>query len=1730
MTNRIDSAASAAYGYLAKRCLYGMLLTLSLCIGAKAQGSTTTSATDGSTPVALTAGAPAGAFQLSGFDNVNLFNGNLAVNLPLLHISGRGDAEYTMMLQIKTHPQWRVRHITVPYNCGQNGCQINHLYLADFAWWGPSSPGYGPGTLFGRSSGDTPQDLGCGSVQDTRTITRLSFTAADGTEFELIDQAHAGQPLPNTGCSSNLSRGTVFVTVDGTSAIFTSDTVIYDLPGIGANIQYLSGFLMFRNGVRYRIDSSQVTWVRDRNGNMLNFGYTNGLLTSITDSLRRVVNIDYNQTDTDGLFDRIRFTGFGGTQRTIQVRYYRLQETFPDGMTVLRPGDAQQQSAAQLFPTIANSGTGPLNGLMTAAVVLPDGRQHRFRYNKFEELWRIQLPTGGAIEYDHGPGLGTSSTGVVGNASSVTGGELGIYRRVVERRVYNDGVNVEGKMVYTEATNTDGTTTIVTADHQDIDGTSLAKDEHKYFGRAISSLTTLPALASVHDAWIVGKEFTTKAYEKLNGSQLRQADTTWSQQSPSWWTGGSEGAPPNNPIITDVITTLTDVTPNLVSRQHYEYNQFFNPSLVEEYDFGSSTPGIKIRTTETTYEEGSNYANPNGVTTTNPNLRSLPTMVTIKDGNATIKAQTTFEYDNYTATTYHTALAARASICGLDSSYVNPTTGASRRGNITKVSRWLDTTGLTLNSYSQYDVAGNVIKIIDPRSTALNIIATTFSFSDNYGAPDDEAQQNTPPTELGTSFISYAFPTQVTNPLGHTAHAQFDYYLGRPVNSDDANGIVAKGRYDDLLDRPTGLDVGIFSGSQLQRHTSFVYSDSSHLITTQSDQTTLNDGVLTGTILYDGLGRTTETRTSAPEGTIYATQQYDAMGRVKRSYNPYRTTSETTYGYADTTYDGLGRVSTVTTSDGAVVTTSYSANTTTVTDQATRQRRSITDGLGRLLRIDEPDSTGSLGTVAAPTQPTSYAYDVLDDLTTVTQGTQPSRSFLYDSLRRLTDATNPESGHVQYTYFNNGDLQTKTDANSITTTYAYDSLGRVTKRTYTGDPLNTPEVDYYYDNQTLPPNKPPNFTPTYSIGRLTAACYGGPTSSAGNYQSYDQLGRVTSSYQQTDSLNYAFTYGYNVASEMTSETYPSGRVVQTEYDTGGRITGVRNQDATSYYAGAVGSDATNRIQYSAHGAVSVMKLGNSKWEHTNFNNRLQPTQIGLGTSATDSSILKLDYGYGTTTNNGNVISQTITTPSLTLTQCYVYDYLNRLSTADEHSGTTCAGSQQWKQAFAYDRFGNRNFDAVNTTGNVLGPNPTISQSTNRIASGQSYGYDTGGNLTSDPTTPVNGIVYDPENRQTQYTKTGQATNYYFYDGDSHRVKKIDGSGTTVFVYNMGGQLIAEYTSGTPSGGGTSYLTSDHLGSTRVVMKSDGTTTRHDFLPFGEEIQAGIGARTAGQGYVTDSARQKFTQKERDNESGLDYFLARYYSSAQGRFTSVDPGSFTPADPQNWNRYTYVQNNPLKFFDPNGKELFVTGDDADYIVAELARFSGLTLSRDKKTGKVNINKRAAMRSKGISTTLAAILDTVIGDKDHDVTLETTTEVLSGNAIDFDRIETHQLDTDDYKVIRRDAPELAAAFLGHTIREYHIEARLKPSSEQDRIAAYKVAHPLAVNVESRIISDFTRKTEQPRTNQKGGSPDTIRFVYTSVSYDIKMKSGLDKDIVHPTQYVSVAKILNKREGRK
>jgi len=109
-----------------------------------------------------------------------------------------------------------------------------------------------------------------------------------------------------------------------------------------------------------------------------------------------------------------------------------------------------------------------------------------------------------------------------------------------------------------------------------------------------------------------------------------------------------------------------------------------------------------------------------------------------------------------------------------------------------------------------------------------------------------------------------------------------------------------------------------------------------------------------------------------------------------------------------------------------------------------------------------------------------------------------------------------------------------------------------------------------------------------------------------------------------------------------------------------------------------------------------------------------------------------------------------------------------------------------------------------------------------------------------------------------------------------------------------------------------YYHTDVLGSVRAVTNQQGQVIRrHDFRPFGEELQP----------TVPPPDKPLFTGKERDAETGLDYFGARYQRAGVGRFTTVDPLMTIDenlVDPQRWNRYAYAGNNPLKYTDPDGR--------------------------------------------------------------------------------------------------------------------------------------------------------------------------------------------------------------------
>lgn len=287
-----------------------------------------------------------------------------------------------------------------------------------------------------------------------------------------------------------------------------------------------------------------------------------------------------------------------------------------------------------------------------------------------------------------------------------------------------------------------------------------------------------------------------------------------------------------------------------------------------------------------------------------------------------------------------------------------------------------------------------------------------------------------------------------------------------------------------------------------------------------------------------------------------------------------------------------------------------------------------------------------------------------------------------------------------------------------------------------------------------------------------------------------------------------------------------------------------------------------------------------------------------------------------------------------------YDALNRLLAAQTTSTYSTSPTHCWGEAYQFDNqttggaWGNLTSIGVASsayTGCTQESLSVTATAQNRIST-SGYVYDTAGNMTANSGATY---TYDAENHLTSTAGVN-----YTYDGDGKRIQKSNGK---IYWYGLGGDVLDEtdLTGSTTnssfneyvffggrriarrdSSNNVLYYFADHLGTSRVnaqVLSGQTTATLcydADFYPFG-------GERTPYTN--TCSQTYKFTGKERDNESNLDNFGARYNASTMGRFMSPDPLMITKrkrTDPQDWDMYSYTRNNPLRFTDPTG--MYTTG--------------------------------------------------------------------------------------------------------------------------------------------------------------------------------------------------------------
>lgn len=815
-----------------------------------------------------------------------------------------------------------------------------------------------------------------------------------------------------------------------------------------------------------------------------------------------------------------------------------------------------------------------------------------------------------------------------------------------------------------------------------------------------------------------------------------------------------------------------------------------------------------------------------------------------------------------------------------------------------------------------------------------------------------------------------------------------EYTISRVINpsgtiaSETRRGITTHFHYD-ALDRLTRID-------HPEGDPTLTSYDN-----TGGGSFTVSRGLSSVATYLDGFGRPTGTANAAG---VKTTTGYDAGGRKTYESQPYSGTSHAGDHFS---YDGLSRLRQITHADDSTVTLAYDGAQQTITDEnghvtvqgwqafgdpSDAQLRSLKDAanatwhysynaLGSLTGVDAPGAYGSrswsyntrnlLESESHPESGTTiYTHDSGGRLTSKTDGKGQEFTYGYDSNDRVLNINTPGAAGqaVSFTYDASDNRRTMTSAN-VHTTIAVDDANRVSGRTdlVAGRSFT---VGYDYDDRD-------NLTlVTYPSGRQVLTAYDAANRAT---KVSDANGTVYANHIEHHASGMLKSYlaGNGLVHTVGLDTRQFVKTVHAgplallyDYDPAGNVSSIDDQSPRNRDS-AFGYDTLDRL-------TSVTGFGASTYGYDALGNRTHRNGATYAYHQVSQRLQSAEgagYSYDGAGNTEAAGAQT-----------YTWTAWNAMATATTTAGTT---------AYSYDADGQRRLrtGAGGTMYYVHGPgyvplaeygetNGTPTLAREYIYAGSrllaSIGLQTGAPLTytfaDDPL-----VAGTTTAKALHLTELRDAINTARVAHGLAAATWTDATitpGVTVIqavhigelrtalnaAYTGAGQPVPGYTDPTitptttvikavhfqelratvralppPSALGLSYYHIDALGSVRAVTTASGGVVRqHDYRPFGEEELPETGSDT-----------RRFTGKERDAETGLDYFSARYYGSRSGRFTTVDPLMNTNAaltDPQRWNRYGYAKNNPFRFMDPDGRDPvptnWNTGRGADGLVRVL----------------------------------------------------------------------------------------------------------------------------------------------------------------------------------------------------
>ncbi len=796
------------------------------------------------------------------------------------------------------------------------------------------------------------------------------------------------------------------------------------------------------------------------------------------------------------------------------------------------------------------------------------------------------------------------------------------------------------------------------------------------------------------------------------------------------------------------------------------------------------------------------------------------------------------------------------------------------------------------------------------------------------------------------------FATSSSNAAGHSESYTYSYRLGVRLSLTGPNSLTTSWTYDGF-------------GREIKE----TRADDTTTTTTYAKCTTgcptINTAVAKYTIkttttgapyskaYFDKLGRAIKSETQDINSAVINSETwYDQVGHQIKESLPYKT--GTTKYYTETTYDDLDRVTSVKEPNGDTSITTYDGFRTTMKNPNDQHRYDTHDNQGKLVEVED-----------AFHKVLKMEYDAYGNLVKTKDAKENETVIAYDKAGRKIRMADSDQGVIEYRYNALGQLVYQRDSRLNETKLHYDKLGRQAKREEDG--LTS---EWFYDTCDSTHNPGGKCK-----GKLT---FERTDNGLDRVYMFDTLGRATgelNDYTQETLHDYGITKLYDSAGRVSSIAYPqagNGTPLNTYYTYSS--TGILNKVAEGTAQTAIW---TAGVTDSA-GRLKTYTNGNGVVDTTNYNAQTGRIDSVQSQKAGSANLVLQNYSYD---KAGNL---TKTIDSVTsLTDVFGYDALNRLTSATATGGGQITTQTMTYNSIGnitkktYKTSGYNNLDEnykldylYASYNHALGKvrAHAVSSVSKTVISGDiqaatyHYSYDANGNqaYTTDQNNKIiraiswtswnmpdyiNGSGHNTPDgigsskftfkynasHERAYQELPDGTKIYNVspriDSGIHveRREKPDGSIKMAYSLYAGSYPIGQRVHHRNSAGAlesttTTYYHKDRLGSILVTTDSTGNLVdRRSYDAWGK--RRNTNGTEAARSSNTGEVRHGFTGHEELNEAGLVHMNGRVYDPMIGRFLSPDPQVQYPELMQNYNRYSYINNSPLRSTDPSGYGFF-----------------------------------------------------------------------------------------------------------------------------------------------------------------------------------------------------------------